>query len=96
MEEKERIITEVLDNFDFERVARAMSALNIMWEVDDEMECPDASVLKWKAESLCDAVMDFYGKGNHRVCTSCGGLKAVLLEGKKLMLEYVVESSEAE
>lgn len=94
MEEKGRIIAEVMDGFDFKTVEKVMKALNWCWEIDGKVEVPSISVMKWRAEGLLDGVMLFFGdKVLHSL--SCGGFKATLTETGMLTLEFVVEEQEA-
>lgn len=95
MEEKERIIAEVMDNFDFDRVEKVMQFLGWSWFDDGgRFEVPSISVLKWRAEGMLDDVMEHYGTGEY-CSVKCGGFVATLTVKGELSLEFVLNESEA-
>ncbi len=84
--DKQEMIYEIMDNFDFEKVSEAMRLLNWKWsgmvrgEGGGDDFIPTKSDLRKKARGLLFKVanFDFKGSGGEKVYSvSSGGLKAI-------------------
>ncbi len=82
------ILDEVLDEFDFEKVQRAMTALDWRWGVQPEP--PSIGELRRKARELLNQVVE----GRH-ASVSTGGFTAYMQNGV-LGLRFEVSSWEVE
>lgn len=84
-----RLVPAVLDAFDFERVAKAMAALD--WKCAGDDVTPTTAQLRKMAEGLLLSAVDDDGAS---VSTS-GGFRAWAF-GEKLYLQFVIETAFAE
>ena len=88
------LINEVIDNFDFEKVARVMKALDWKWATDNGgYEVPDIYDLRKNArarlkEVIKSSIEEYDGSG---VTISCGGFEAFYRENTKdISLKFVL------
>lgn len=79
-------IDEIMDNFDFGKVARAMEALEWKWSTEDGMMVPDEPQLRATARRLLNEV----AKGNEGAYTGTGGFMARNLGDGNLQLTFEV------
>lgn len=77
-------IDEIMDNFDFAKVEKAMHALEWQWGHRDSMHYPDVPELRKFAHDLLKSVL---AKG---LCGSTTGGFRVTNEGGELMLSFNV------
>jgi hypothetical protein len=88
-------IWEILENFDFDRVAEVMQFLGWMWTTNDAPRVPDVNELRSEARKRCieaiSRAREIPGKELH---SSCGGFDAIAEvdeDGKIwLTLQFVV------
>lgn len=90
----ERLVTECLNDFDFEKVHRVMVATNFTWGQEDGDAVPSVAQLVIEAMRMLREVAGYYGDGKLH-SWSFGGLKATM-EGDLLTLEFVLEVGLAE
>jgi hypothetical protein len=89
-------MNDIIAIFDFERVRKAMLALNWTWvgsAFPDEP--PTVGELVVKAQKLLKEAADMAAKGTQEsyVCSS-GGLQATAYKGGSLVLEFIIESAD--
>ena len=59
MKSKSEMIDDIMDNFDFSRVAKCMKALNWKWhDVDGSMDVPEEHNIRKSTRKLMNAVKD--------------------------------------
>jgi hypothetical protein len=102
--DKQEMIYEIMDNFDFEKVSKAMELLNWKWSGilrgGGADFVPTKVDLRKKARKFLFEVVnfDFKGSGGEKVYSvSSGGLKAIAFYGDEdseigLELNFVLES----
>lgn len=83
-EKFKKLKNEILNNFDFKKVAVAMNAVN--WPYAPIKKVPDADYLKEFAEELLDSVRE-------NKIVECGGFRAKRTK-HKLSLKFVFENYE--
>lgn len=94
-EQKEQMIADVMDDFDFDKVHDVMKALGWEWiALTGNGEVPSVWQIAKRAKKLLDEVMDFYGDGEHHAI-STGGFTAMLEEDGTLSLLFVAEHTSA-
>ena len=88
------LIDDVMDNFDFEKVAEAMKALDWKWATDEgTFEVPDTITLRRKArkmlkEVITDSIEKYDGGG---LTIGTGGFQVYYNENEKyLELKFVL------
>ena len=88
----EKMVMEVLDNFDFQRVHDVIKHIGWRWRMENgELAVPSMYRLMKTADKLLSEVAEYYGdKEIHAV--SIGGLQASL-NGDRLSLRFVLTSS---
>lgn len=92
---QERMIMDVLNEFDFRKVHDVMCATNWKWACNDgEFRIPNLYDLIKNAEFLLRTIIQKYGTGKFTYLCS-GGLKASLDEDDYLRLEFIVEETGA-
>ena len=95
-EQKEHMIADVMDNFDFDKVHDVMKALGWEWVARlGDSEVPGVWRIAKRAKSLLDEVMEYYGDGEHH-SISTGGFTADLDEDGTLSLLFVIEQISAD
>lgn len=96
--EHQELIDEIMDNFDFDKVHKAMEALDWEWVKDgydkdkpmlEQMSVPDVSTIRRQARRHLKEVIE----GN-LYAVGTGGLKATWHEGV-LSLEFILAEWEA-
>lgn len=88
---QERMIMDVLNEFDFRKVHDLMRVTNWKWACNDgELRVPCLYDLIKNAEFLLRTILKNYGKGKYTYVCS-GGFKASLDEDDYLRLEFIVE-----
>ena len=92
---QEKMIMDVLDNFNFRKVHDVMGITNWKWACrNGNLEIPSLYEMIKTAEELLRTIIKNYGQGKHSsICN--GGFKASLDEGDFLTLEFIAESSGA-
>ena len=91
-EQREAMICEVMEDFDFERVHGVMESLDWKWSIEhDEYVVPSVYRLMKKAESMLDDVSRYDDGMRHELST--GGLRAVLDDSGDLELRFEIELS---
>lgn len=94
-EQKEQMIADVMDDFDFDKVHDVMKALGWEWIArTGNGEVPGVWRIAKHAKKLLDEVMEYYGDGEHHAI-SCGGFTAMLEEDGELSLLFVIEQTSA-
>ena len=90
----DRMITDIMEDFDFEKVRRVMLPLDWKWDIGNgEMTVPSIYRLMKEAEQLLRDVAKYYGeKDRHTIST--GGFTATLDEDT-LWLSFEIEEGEA-
>ena len=83
-EKFKKLKSEILNNFDFKKVAKAMKAVN--WPYAPICKVPDADYLKKFAEELLDSVYE-------NKIVECGGFRAKRTK-HKLSLKFIFENYE--
>ena len=92
---QEKMIMDVLNEFDFRKVHDVMSATNWKWSCKNgEFRVPNLYELIKNAEFLLRTILKDYGTGKFTYVCS-GGFKASLDEDDYLALEFVVEGTGA-
>lgn len=92
-EQKEQMIADVMDDFDFNKVHDVMKALFWTWATDTgNSEVHGVWRIVKCAKKLLDDVMEYYGDGEHHAI-STGGFKAELEEDGTLSLLFVLEQT---
>lgn len=83
---KQDAIDEIMDNFDFGKVAKVMEGLNWRWaNSETELQIPDVAELRKQARRLLKTAL----KENTGIAT--GGFKVTYLKDEKFLhLEFVV------
>lgn len=89
---KQDAIDEIMDNFDFEKVAKVMEGLNWGWvNSETDLKIPDVSELRKQARRLLTTAL----KENTSIAT--GGFKVTYLKDEKFLhLEFVVTDWDAQ
>lgn len=72
MKSKNEMIDNIMDNFDFGRVAKTMEALNWKWVMSVPDEVPQEHDIRKAARKLLKSVPDTFIKDSY--CTGTGGL----------------------
>ena len=86
----EKMVTSVMEGFDFEKVLTVMRRLGWKWSTtDSEMAVPSMYRLMKKAEELLKEAVSHYGEKEF-FATGFGGLTASL-DGSVLVLQFVLE-----
>lgn len=94
-EQKEQMIADVMDDFDFDEVHDVMKALDWRWITGTgESEVPSVWKIAKRAKKLLDDVMEYYGDGEMHLI-STGGFTAMLEEDGNLSLLFVIEQTSA-
>lgn len=93
----EKMIADVMEHFDFDKVRKVMLYLDWKWDIGEgEMTVPSTYRLAKKAESLLRRVATSYDSEDEskpRVC-SCGGFIAEMVNGT-LSLTFTLEEMSA-
>lgn len=90
----DKMVTDVMECFDFETVHDVMVSLNWEWDIGDgEKTVPSIYRLMRNAERLLRNAASHYGEKN-AFCTGTGGLLATLDDGI-LTLEFILKESSA-
>lgn len=90
---QEKMIMDVLDDFNFRKVHDVMGITNWKWACrNGDYEIPSLYEMIKTAEQLLRTIIKNYGKGKYTYVLS-GGFKASLDEDDFLMLEFIAESS---
>lgn len=84
----ERMIAQVMENFDFDYVHNIMVNLNLKWYIHKEEVVPSTYQIIKKAEKLLIDAANHYGEKEFYSCET-GGLAASLNEGT-LSLQFVL------
>ncbi len=85
----EKMVAEVMEEFDFDRLHRVMVYLDWKWDIGDgEMTIPSIYRLINKAERLLRDVAQHYGDEEFHSCCS-GGFMAHL-DGETLTLQFIL------
>lgn len=88
----EKMVTSVMEDFDFEKVLTVMRRLGWKWSTtDSEMAVPSMYRLMKKAEGLLKEAASHYGEKEF-FATGSGGLTASL-DGSVLVLQFTLEES---
>jgi hypothetical protein len=94
-EQKEQMIADVMDDFDFDKVHDVMKALGWEWIArTGDGEVPGVWSIAKRAKKLLDEVMVYYGDKEHHAI-STGGFTAMLEEDGTLSLLFVLEQKSA-
>lgn len=94
-EQKEQMIADVMDDFDFDKVHDVMKALGWEWATrKGDCAVPGVWQIAKQAKSILDDVMEYYGDGEFHLI-STGGFMAVLEEDGKLSLLFVIDQTSA-
>jgi hypothetical protein len=92
-EQKEQMIADVMDDFDFDKVHDVMKALGWEWIArTGDGEVPGVWSIAKRAKKLLDEVMEYYGDEEHHAI-STGGFTAMLEEDGTLSLLFVIEQT---
>lgn len=90
--QREAMIAEVMEGFDFEQVHRVMTVLDWKWNIGhDEMVVPSIYRLMKKAERMLREVSKYEDKQRHEIATA--GFRAVFDENEDLELRFEIETS---
>lgn len=91
----EQMVTDVMEDFDFDRVHKVMENLDWRWTIEnDERTVPSTYRLMKKAEHLLRETAAYYGdKEFHAIGT--GGLMASL-DGGVLALQFILTETTAD
>lgn len=83
---KQDAIDEIMDNFDFEKVAKVMETLGWRWvSSETDLQIPDVSEIRKQARRLLTTAL------KEKTCIATGGLKVTYLKDEKFLhLEFVV------
>lgn len=93
---KQELIDEVMDNFDFGKVAKTMKALGWVWATTD-FYVPEESEIRKHARELLSTVYDGAIRGESDCTTGTGGFEATYeIDHKMLSLKFIVSSWETE
>lgn len=85
----DKMVTEVMEYFDFERVHRVMMNLDWKWDIGNgEMTVPSTYRLTKCAERLLRDAAQYYGDQDFYSCGT-GGFMACL-DGKALTLQFIL------
>ena len=85
----DKMIADVMEEFDFDKVRKVMLSLDWKWNIGDgEMTVPSTYRLTKKAEELLKDAASHYGERDFYFC-GCGGLVASL-DGKDLSLQFIL------
>ena len=85
----DKMVTEVMEDFDFDRVHRVMANLDWKWNIGNgEMTVPSHYRLTKEAERLLRVVAQHYGDKEFYSCGS-GGFMAHL-DGNTLTLQFIL------
>lgn len=88
--QREAMIAEVMENFDFEKVHKVMEYLDWKWSIGhDENVVPSVYRLMKQAEKMLDDVSR--NDDGMRIELSTGGLRAVFDENEDLELRFEIE-----
>ena len=89
----EKMIADVMEHFDFDKVRKVMLYLDWKWHIGEgEMTVPSTYRLTKKAESLLRRVATFDDE-EPRIC-STGGFTARMIDGA-LSLSFILEEASA-
>lgn len=92
---KQELIEEVMDNFDFGKVAKAMKALGWVW-VTTQFEVPEESEIRKHVRELLNLVYDGAVRTEGDWTMGTGGFEATYeVDHKMLSLKFIVSSWEA-
>ena len=81
--QREAMIAEVMEGFDFEQVHRVMTVLDWKWAIDNGVEMvPTHYRIMKQAEKLLNDVSQYEDKLRHEIAT--GGFRAVFDENERL------------
>ncbi len=90
--QRQAMIAEVMENFDFETVHRVMTQLDWQWAIEHgEKAVPSVYRLMKQAEQLLTDVAKYDDRQHHEFAT--GGLRAIFSEDEDLELRFEIESS---
>ena len=85
----DRMVTAVMEDFDFDRVHRVMVNLDWKWDIGDgEMTVPSIYRLTKEAERLLRDVAQHYGDKEFYSCGSGGFMTH--LDGETLTLQFIL------
>ena len=85
----DKMVTAVMEDFDFDRVHRVMANLDWKWDIGDgEMTVPSSYRLTKTAENLLRNAAQHYGDKEFHTCGS-GGFMAHL-DGETLTLQFIL------
>ena len=85
----DKMITGVMEEFDFDKVRKVMLSLDWKWNIGNgEMTVPSTYRLTKQAEKLLKDAASYYGKRDFYFC-GCGGFVASL-DGKDLSLQFIL------
>ena len=92
---KQELIDEVMDNFDFNKVAKAMKALGWVWATT-QFDVPTESDIRKQARDILNNVYDSSIRTGEDCTRGTGGFEATyMLDYKMLSLKFIVSSWEA-
>lgn len=92
---KQELIDEVMDNFDFGKVAKAMKALNWVWATTD-FDVPEEPDIRKQVRELLNLVYDAAVRTEGDYTVGTGGFEATyVIDHKVLSLRFIVSSWEA-
>ena len=92
---QEKMIMDVLDDFNFRKVHDVMGITNWKWACrNGNLEIPSLYEMIKTAEELLRTIIKNYGQGKHSSIYN-GGFKASLDAGDFLTLEFIAELSGA-
>ena len=90
--QREAMIAEVMEGFDFEQVHKVMTVLDWKWAIDNGVEMvPTHYRIMKRAEKLLNEVSQYEDKLRHEIAT--GGFRAVFDENEDLELRFEIETS---
>ena len=85
----DKMVTAVMEDFDFDRVRRVMVNLDWKWDIGNgEMTVPSVYRLTKEAERLLRLVAQHYGDKEFYSC-GCGGFTAHL-DGETITLQFIL------
>lgn len=95
MSSKQELIDEVMDNFDFSKVAKVMKATDWVW-VTTQYEVPEESEIRKRVRELLNVAYDGAIRKEEDYLIGTGGFEATYaLDCKLLSLKFILSSWEA-
>ena len=90
--QREAMIDEIMEHFDFEKVHKVMSFLDWEWDIGDgEQTVPSTYRLMKQAKQMLKYITQYDDKEYHEMAT--GGFRAVLNEEGDLELRFEITKS---